>query len=97
MSRTVWKFPLPLKRNELDMPAGAKILTVGSQTIAGKIGPDTVHIWAEVGPDAETERRTFLVYGTGWPLPEDEPQLAYRGTALLYRTSLVFHVYEEVA
>lgn len=94
MSRTIYKFHLDSKRNEISMPVGAKVLTVGSQTIADSIA-ESIVIWADVNLKAETEQRTFLVYGTGWPLPEDAPDIHYIGTALLYKNRLVFHVYEE--
>lgn len=96
MARTIWKWELPLKRNEIEIPQGAETLHIGSQTVAGRMERDTIVLWAEVDSDAPTERRTFVVYGTGWPLPEDTSDMRFLGTALLYRTSLVYHVYEEV-
>ncbi len=94
MSKTIWKFELSLRRNEIDMPVGAEILNVGSQNVTGEIWRDTIVLWAEVEPEAVTERRVFSIYGTGYPHPP-EGAGTYLGTALLNRTTLVYHVYEE--
>lgn len=62
LSRTIWKYPLAIDRNILQMPLGARVLTVQMQ--AG-----TPCLWALVWPHLETETRIFDVYGTGHPVP----------------------------
>lgn len=82
---TVYKYPLPLGDVvEVEMPAGAQILTV--QTQHGQ-----PCIWAMVTPDAPPVVRRFRVAGTGHDLGEVG---AYLGTFQLLEGAFIGHVFE---
>lgn len=66
------------------MPAGAKILSVGSQS-------GSPVIWAEVNTDNELEQRTFDFYGTGWEIKE--PNRTFIGTVIA-DYGFVWHIFE---
>lgn len=82
---SIWKFVLA-PQCSLSMPVGAQVLSVREQG-------DSICLWALVDPSAPLEMRRFIVFGTGHPLPADEP-LTYLGTAHLEQGKLVFHVFE---
>jgi hypothetical protein len=87
--RTIWKYPVPAsRRGAVEMPKGAKILTVQMQG-------DDVCMWAMVDPAAPLERRQFLVVGTGHDIPGADA-LTYLGTFQPDEggSPLVFHVFE---
>ena len=85
--KTVWKFRLE-PEILIDMPTGAELLSVHG------IGHD-IFVWALVDPDALTEERRFLVFGTGHAI-HDDMSMRFVGTAILDGGSLVFHVFEKV-
>jgi len=80
--KTIWKWEL-LPETIIDMPTGAKVLTVQEQ--GGK-----PQLWALVDPEATTEKRTFQAYGTGHDCPDDPGR--YIGT--FQCDKLVFHIFE---
>jgi hypothetical protein len=82
--RTIWKWTLTTECT-LDMPQGAKILTVQEQH-------GEPQLWALVDSNAPQERRTFRVYGTGHCCATDPGD--YIGTFQLHGGGLVFHVFE---
>ena len=87
MRKTIWKFEVPQKSKfQLQMPAGAKILSLQAQ---GGIG----QIWAMVDPDAQLETRAFHQYGTGHEI-KDAEALTFLGTYQMESGNLVFHVFE---
>lgn len=87
MSDTIWKYELPITdRVTLDLPVGAWALTVQEQG-------GVLCLWAAVNTAARTERRTFLIAGTGNPF--DAGGLGYIGTAQM-SSGLVWHVFELV-
>lgn len=89
MHETIWKFTLPLKNEVvLDMPLGARILSVQEQD-------GEVRLWAIVVPKAATERRHFRIFGTGHPVDHAE-RLAYLGTVQDAAFRVVWHVFEQV-
>jgi hypothetical protein len=65
------------------MPVGAKILTAQHQD-------GVMTLWAMVDPDAEREQRGFRIYGTGWPIEQDN--LDYVATAR--EGIFVWHLFE---
>lgn len=85
--KTIWKFPLPTtdEGSVLEMPIGAEVLTVQTQT-------DRPQLWAVVDPFADTELRTFRTYGTGHPIEHDPGR--YVATYQLHGGGLIFHVFE---
>lgn len=83
---TVWKFELEVAdRVEVELPAKAKILHVGTQDPTGR----TIAIWAEVRPELERETRIFNIAGTGHRRPEGE----FVGSVIA--GPFVWHIYEE--
>lgn len=86
----VWKFPTPLHALddviEVDMPAGAKVLSVVNQR-------EQLCIYAECDPQAPLKKRKFRVAGTDHPL-EQRVNRRFIGTAVFKGGDLVFHVYE---
>lgn len=89
MSRTIHKYTLMTESkifvNLIVFPKGAKILAVGNQH-------ERFVLWAEIDPRAAPERRSFVVYGTGHPMPDDPG--TYLGTASFADGTLVLHAYE---
>lgn len=87
MALTVWKFALKIADVQgIDMPVDAKILAVQVQR-------GTPCLWALVNKTGIIpERRTFAIYGTGHPIP-DEPG-THIGTFQVDGGTLVFHVFE---
>lgn len=83
----IYKYPLrTLHTQEVEMLAGAKILTVQSQD-------DVICIWVEVNEaETKTEKRTFNIRGTGYAFSDVSE--VYIGTVQLQKGILVFHVYE---
>jgi len=84
MMKTIWKYALDFQ-TIVDIPKGAKVLTVQEQR-------GDPQLWAIVDPDAETEKRTFIIYGTGHNMPDDPGE--YVGTFQQLGGNLVFHVFE---
>jgi hypothetical protein len=82
----VWKFTLDPILTTLQMPAGAKVLTVAAQD-------GEVRLWAEVDPDNALETRQFMAVPTGAEVYLDG--MTYVGTAFL--DDLVFHIYAKVS
>lgn len=89
MHETIWKFTLP-QQDEivLDMPLGARILSVQGQD-------GEVRLWALVVPEAATERRHFRIFGTGHTVVHAE-RLVYLGSVQVADGRLVWHVFEQV-
>lgn len=86
----IWKWTLATTdRQTIEMPVGAKILTVQAQG-------EEAQLWAlcpdEHGPK---EPRRFEIHGTGNPMPNGDPG-AYVGTYQLMEGRLIFHVFETV-
>jgi hypothetical protein len=82
----IFKYPLKIIDEQvLELPIGAKILALKSQG-------ELPFLWATVEPEAKTEKRTFMTYGTGHPLPADMSMHCYIDTYIV--PNLVFHVFE---
>lgn len=81
----IWKYPLECQDYVfLDMPVGAKPLTVQVQN-------GTPCLWAIVDPGEPKRTRGFRIIGTGHPFYGDAK---YIGTFQLHDGELVFHVFE---
>lgn len=86
-TKTIWKFPIPCEDIfKLDLPLGAKVLTVQTQ-----IG--TPCIWVLVDPEMEETPYWFRLAGTGHPLDPVESE-TYVGTFQLRDGALVFHLFQ---
>jgi hypothetical protein len=87
--KSVWKFPLAVADVQpIDVPAGARILTVQAQG-------DMVNLWALVDTNASMEKRYIAVVGTGHEAPA-HGQLKHISTFQLRGGALVFHAFEIV-
>lgn len=100
MARKVYRYgPLEIANEDpqqVQLPVNAKISFVGSKT------DGFIDIWAVVDEDAaeHTATRTFQIYGTGEPLPEDAQYLdtIIQATLVSFRNgSRVWHVFERLA
>lgn len=85
--RRVWKFVLRQPQQLVEMPAGARLLHVA----ADPASPNPA-LWAEVDPQAASERRGLVVVMTGQPF--DGTGARYVGTTLIADLGIVAHVYE---
>ena len=81
----IWKYALGPGCTTLQIPVGGQVLTA-------QVQGGNVCIWVLVEPKANTEARTFTVYGTGWELA-DNPGV-YVGTGQMVDHGLVWHVFE---
>ncbi len=82
--QTIWKFPVCFTdRQTVDMPLGAKVLSVQAQRGAPCI-------WALVDPRAEVEPVGILCHGTGHQVGDVG---AFIGTVQVAGGSLVFHFF----
>ncbi len=85
MATKIFKYELGIRHTTLKLPVGARVLTMQCQFNA-------LYLWAIVDPAAETEDRTFVVYGTGHVM--DEEKLRYIGTAQMLGGDLIWHAFE---
>jgi len=84
----IYKYTVPVMDYfSLDLPRGAKILTVQEQY-------DKPQIWALVNPEGLVETRNFRLAGTGHPIKETEKILNFVGTFQLRRGSFIGHLFE---
>jgi hypothetical protein len=85
--KEIWKFSVGGADFTIRMPQGAEVLAVQMEG-----GPHGVPVmWALVDPSAETESRTFHIFGTGGPF--DPEGLRYVGT--FQAPPFVWHLWEE--
>ena len=71
---TIYKYPVSSEKYiSLDMPAGAKILSVQEQD-------EETQIWALVNPENQTATRDFATFETGALISEEESRLHFIGT-----------------
>jgi hypothetical protein len=83
----IWKFQLQVvDLQEVDLPAGAKILTVQMQ---GALP----YLWALMSPTAPKIKRAFYIFGTGHTITQElVAALDYVGT--VHFGMFVWHVFE---
>jgi len=84
--KEIWKYKLE-PRTELEMPEGARILSVQNQH-------EQPCLWALVEVSMPKVKRMFTIYGTGHSLPANPGN--YLGTFQLQMGAFVFHVFEVV-
>lgn len=87
MTKKVFKYPLTHNINNIELPAGAQVLTV-------QIQGNEVMMWALVDPNAPPKSREFQVVGTGQKLTFDRYPPVYIGTVQM--AGMVWHVFEIV-
>jgi len=93
--KEIWKFtrdiqdPFDNQRMHVEMPKGARALSVGAQDFK-------LCIWAIVDPDfAEVETHTFVVVMTGVPV-KLHANMSFLGTVQFHTAPMfVLHVFDE--
>jgi hypothetical protein len=89
--KTIFKYQLLIVDSQtIEMPKGAQILH--ADMVTGEF--DTIYLWAIVNSDAKSERRRFLVRGTGHPLTENEDGESHIATVLDRTSGFVWHIFE---
>lgn len=84
---TIYKYPLILQhRQTVKMPLYAKILSVQMQGYQ-------ICLWAELDTDDDAGDRTFLIYGTGHEIPEEE-EFGRKYIGTIQQERLVWHIFE---
>lgn len=81
----VWKYILNPGINLLNVPVGARVLSVANQR-------DSMVLWMLLEPSEQKEAREFLVVGTGHNIDHHESALFFIGTVQF--DWLVFHAFE---
>ena len=85
--KTIYKYPLIITDSQIvEMPKGAKILTVQTQN-------DTVCLLALVDTERPPEQHTIFIFGTGHPFLLNK-SATYLGTVQTNNGMLVWHVFE---
>lgn len=85
----IWKWPLAITdRQTIEVPAGAKLLTVQMQG-------DHPQIWALCEETNFLTTREIAIYGTGNPMPDEPGQ--YVATFQSHGGALVWHVFDLAA
>ena len=85
---TICKYTVPVVDYFfLDLPLGAKILSVQEQY-------DRPQIWALVDPQNPKETRNFRLVGAGHPIKEEKEILNFIGAFQLEKGTFVSHVFE---
>jgi len=84
----IWKFTIPIEDEPtIDMPVGARVLSVGAQS-------GYLVMWALVpNTGAPTEERHFFVIGTGNPIPWNIERCPFIGTVQI--GGFVGHIFDQ--
>ncbi len=82
--RTIFKYDLMIGYNALYLPDGYTVVHVAEQY-------GNLSMWVEHTIGNLASSRTFNVYGTGHPIPDD--RAVHVGTVLM-SSGLVWHVYD---
>jgi hypothetical protein len=96
--KCIWKYQFvhaAAGQEDIDMPIGAEVLSVGEQDIPSK---GTLVLWALVNPEAHLTKYRFLKVETCQPVPENAGR--YLGTVQLHglwdeNYRRVLHVYQK--
>lgn len=84
--KTIWKFTLSDDDlQEVQMPYGAEILSVGMQR-------DKFCLWAIVDPERPKESRRIMLRGTGHNMPDFTIPPKFLGT--VFQGIYVWHLFE---
>jgi hypothetical protein len=89
MTQTIWKFPLSLDEADgqiIELPRFSQVRCLDVQGTMPCL-------WVQVRDDGPRYRYEVRMFGTGHDIPEDWAGARYCGTALMYGTSLVLHVF----
>lgn len=102
MARRIFKYEINVTDEPtiLEMPRGAKLLSVQTQQVGKYVSVEALSLWALVDDEANLPRdpRQFVVFGTGHEIPakfeKSVTAETYIGTAQMAGGSLVWHVFE---
>jgi hypothetical protein len=83
--KTIYKYKICLDSCSIQMYKGAKVLTA-------ELKEGAPYIWALVDTEESYEQRRFCVYGTSWPIFEDENPVYI--TTLQQENGFVWHLFE---
>lgn len=85
--KAIWKYRPRPGDFALEMPLGARILTVQMQGVEPEM-------WALVDPAVPKVKHRFVTVGTEHPLPDEIETFAHVGTFQLQGGALVFHLFD---
>ena len=95
--KKIFKYPLDFGQKSATDPrpyTASVTLPIGSKALKVDDQLDVVTLWAMVDPDEQrTETREFVLFGTGWPIP-DNVQLGDYWT--VYQGMFVWHIFEVI-
>jgi hypothetical protein len=95
-TREIWRWELQPGGNELALPKGAKILSVGTKNGIDVEMWGIVEVLDSIDPNA-TESRRFTVIGTGHSWRDDPTvRMDYLGTVVIMSGAIVVHVFEGI-
>lgn len=90
--KTVYRYEINQAINDVNLPVGAKILSVG--VAENGISSNVISLWALVDTEVGKETRRFLVFGTGADMSETETyNLEFVGT-IRKSNAYAFHIFE---
>jgi len=77
---------LPVDEFVLDLPLGAKLLSVAEQN-------NKMVLYAMVIPELRLKPLKIRVIGTGNPMPDGMSEFEFLGTVKLHNGKLMFHIF----
>ena len=86
MRKKIWKYPIKLGPQTIDMPKGSVIRHFALQN-------DIPTLWVEVDSSAELVPRNFIIVGTGHTF--ENTSLTYIGTVVGHEGVFVWHLFQE--
>lgn len=100
MAQRIFKYPLEVTDEQvIEIPNGAKILTIQTQVTSGKESevPVTIErpcIWAMVNEQSGIGKKKIVMFGTGHPI-ESNKNLEYIGSFQIHNGKQIYHAFEE--
>lgn len=95
--KTIHKYKLePTDFQNVNLPKGSQILSVGSQpaSVGSRLAEQLV-MWVMVDPNETTQEGVMIrIFGTGHMI-HSEHTMRFLGTVQMLNYSLVWHVFEE--
>lgn len=94
MTRSIWKFPLFTKKDNITVGINADIIMpVGAEVLCVQTQYNSPYLWVVVDTEAEKEMRSFTLLGTGEDFTKHPGR--YLGTFQLDGGNYVIHVFEK--
>lgn len=94
MTTTIYKYALNAPVVEFDIPVGGIVRHVATDDQVPTLWIEHPYPYPSSGEYADTERRTFVGYGTGHPIEGD---LEFVGTATGVEGWMVIHIFERLS